>query len=60
MTAILPMSVISLVLGFLISVMGGFSAIAGSGSTDQSPELREGTSRGHEAGRFSFLLRFGP
>ncbi len=48
MTAILPMSVISLVLGFLISVMGGFSAIAGSGSPDQSPELQEGTSRAKE------------
>ena len=48
MTAILPMSVISLVLGFLISVMGGFSAIAGAGSPDQSPELQEDASRAEE------------
>ncbi len=41
MTAILPMSVISLVLGFLVSVMGGFSAIAGAGSPDQSTAVEE-------------------
>ena len=41
MTAILPMSVISLVLGFLVSVMGGFSGIAGAGSPDESTAAPE-------------------
>ena len=41
MTAILPMSVITLVLGFLVSVMGGFSGIAGAGSPDQPTAVED-------------------
>ena len=41
MTAILPMSMITLGLGFLVSVMGGFSAIAGAGSPDQPAAIED-------------------
>ena len=54
MTAILPMSVISLVLGFLVSVMGGFSAIAGPSSPDQ-PTAVEGAGSSAEKMSAMFL-----
>ena len=58
MTAILPMSVISLVLGFLVSVMGGFSAIAGAGSPDQSTAVEEpGSSAEEVSAMFQRALR---